>query len=170
MNDIEKKRVGFARSKARIVLEKYLTNNPIEIPIPMEKIAAYYGFEIYELEDLNKDHKAIKVELKEEQRKLIGLNKSYHKHSKRYSIGHELGHYFLNHPPEEECTQEEIKLYNREADEFSAELLMPLNLIKDKIQEYKKDLKGLAKLLDVSEQALWIKIDSQKLSKLFLDL
>ena len=167
MNADEKKRIGYARSLARKVIKEYFKKNPPEtLPIPIEKIAEYNGFEIFDLDSLNANQNAIVYFLNEENRKLIGINKNYHVHNKRFSIGHELGHYFIGHPPESECTEEEVKLYNQEADEFSAEILMPLNLLKSKIKEL-KDAKKVASLFLVSEQALWIKIKNQNLINLF---
>lgn len=162
----EGNRKGYIRNIARKCIKEYFKTRPLEPPIPIEKIAKYNGFEIFELESMNENQRAIVHFIPEENRKLIGLNKKYHIHNKRFSIGHELGHYFLNHPPESECTDEEIKLYNREADEFSAELLIPLNLLKEKIREL-KDAKKIASLFLVSEEALWIKIKNQNLINLF---
>lgn len=159
----EGKHIGYARQKARTVLQEYFTKNPPErLPIPVREIAEFHGFEIYELKTMNKHQRAIKQDVQSEGRKLIGLNANYHRHNQRFSIGHELGHYFLGHPPEEDCDEDQIKLYNSEADEFSAELLMPFSMLKEKLVEI-KDIPSLAKVFDVSEQALSIKISQQKL-------
>jgi len=171
MNEIDKKRIGFARKKARVILDKFFQDNqPIIIPIPVEKIAEYYGFEIYELSNLDKNHRGMIVNLKEENRKLIGINKNYHPNAKRFSIGHELGHYFLDHPVEDDSTEEEIIIYNKEAEEFSAELLMPLDLIKAEVEKHKGNLDTFAKALEVSKEALYYKLQSQKLLNKFLEL
>ena len=171
MSDIENKRTGYARKKARVILEKYFKDNPpVVIPIPIEKISSYYDFEIYELNNLDPNHRGMMNIVKEENRKLIGINKNYYKTAKRFSIGHELGHYFLDHPAEDECTDEENIIYNREAEEFAAELIMPFDLIKAVLNEFKGDLKGFAKALDVSEQALYIKLQNQKLLNKFLGI
>jgi len=166
MTDLDTKRIGYARQKARAVLQEFFAKNPPErLPIPVKEIAEFYGFEIYELKTLNKHQRAIKHDIHEEKRKLIGVNASYHRHNQRFSIGHELGHYFLEHPAEEDCDDEQIRIFNREADEFSAELLIPLDLLKQKLIEL-RDASAVAKLFDVSEQALWIKISSQRLLSL----
>jgi len=171
MSDIDKKRAGFARKKARVILDKYFQDNPpVFIPIPVEKIAEYYDFEIYELSDLDNNHKGMLVNLKEENRKLIGINKSYHPNAKRFSIGHELGHYFLDHPSEDDCTEEEIKIYNKEAEEFSAELLMPFDLIKAEVEKHKGSLESFAKALGVSKEALYYKLQNQRLLNKFLEI
>jgi Zn-dependent peptidase ImmA (M78 family) len=163
MTDSEGKHIGYARQKARSVLKEYFLKNPPErLPIPVQEIAKFYGFEIYELKTMNKHQRAIKQDVVSEGRKLIGLNAHYHHHNQRFSIGHELGHHFLGHPPEEDCDEDQIKLFNSEADEFSAELLMPLDILKEKLAEL-KDIPRIAKAFDVSTQALWIKMSQQKL-------
>lgn len=166
MIEPEGKHVSYARQKARSVLQEYFTKDPpIRLPIPVREIAAVHGFEIYELKSMNKHHRALKQDIPSEGRKLIGLNANYHRHNQRFSIGHELGHHFLGHSPEEDCDEEQIKLFNSEADEFSAELLMPLDMLKEKLVEM-KDIPSIAKAFDVSEQALWIKICEQRLLSL----
>lgn len=166
MNLEEKKRLGYIRSLARKVIKEYFQNKPPKIlPIPIKEIAEFNEFEVFDLDTLNDNQNAIVYFLPDENRKLIGLNRKYHIHNKRFSIGHELGHYFIGHPPESECTEEEIKLYNQEADEFSAELLMPLDVLKEKLKEL-KDVKKVASQFLVSEQALWIKIKNQNLINL----
>lgn len=167
MNSDLKKRKGYCRNLARKVVSDYFKKNPpVELPIPVEKIAIFNGFEIFDLDSLDPNQRAIFFNSKEDNRKLIGLNKNYHVHNKRFSIGHEIGHYFLGHPPEIECTDEEVKLYNQEADEFSGELLIPLEILKVKIKEL-KDIKEISRLFKVSEQALFIKINNQGLLKYF---
>jgi len=165
-DDSIKKRSGYARDSARSLLSEYFrAYPPARIPVPVEEIVQYLGFELHLLDNLDENHRAIKLELPEEDRKLIGLNAKYHIHNRRFSIGHEIGHHVLAHPPESDCTDEEIKTYNREADEFAGELLMPLEELK-RCMKSNKDPKSLAKEFLVSEQALWIKIKNQNLINL----
>lgn len=166
MNNPDGKHIGYARQKARTVLHEYFTKKPpVRLPIPVREIAEFHGFEVYELKTMSKHQRAIKKDLLSENRKLIGLNASYHRHNQRFSIGHELGHHFLGHPPEEDCDDDQIKVFNNEADEFSGELLMPLDMLKQKLVEL-KNVPKVAQAFDVSEQALWIKISSQRLMNL----
>jgi len=162
----DKKRSGYPRKVARTLLKDYFAKNPpFTLPIPIKEIAEFYRFEVYELASLNKHQRGIKVENTEEKRKLIGVNEIYSVTNKRFTIGHEMGHDFLGHPPESECSEEEIRIFNSEADEFSAEMLMPLDILKTKIKEI-RDVKKIAKLFLVSEEALWIKIKNQHLLNL----
>ena len=110
MNTVDNKRVGYARELARKTINEYFTNNPPQVlPIPIKDIAEYHGFELYDLDTMNENQKAIVYFLPEDGRKLIGVNRKYHIHNQRFSIGHELGHYFISHPIEAECTDDEYK-------------------------------------------------------------
>jgi Zn-dependent peptidase ImmA (M78 family) len=161
-----KKRVGYPREYARKLLNEYFVlDPPFRLPIPIEKFSQFHGFEIYSLDDLFLDQRALKMEIKEEGRKLIGLNAKHHRHSQRFSIGHELGHFFLGHPLEDDSEEDEIKLYNQETDEFSAELLIPLDQLKAELHK-SKDVNKVARIFDVSEEAIWIEIKNQNLLSL----
>ena len=53
--------------------------------------------EFYEI-DFGEGRKGIQVtDLGAENDLIIAVNKNQHEHSKRFTIGHELGHYFLKH-------------------------------------------------------------------------
>jgi Zn-dependent peptidase ImmA (M78 family) len=160
------KGAGYIRKMARNVLAEYFHNSCEAIkPIPIEDIAKRNDIEIYYLEELGGNHKALK-HTQGDGRVIIGINKSYHIHSQRFSIGHELGHHFLGHPPESKCSEEEIKSYNQEADEFSAELLMPLSEVKKALKSRPVDIDGIAKKFCVSREALIIKIKNSNLLRL----
>jgi Zn-dependent peptidase ImmA (M78 family) len=165
-DDSIKKRSGYARESARSLLKEFFRNYPpVRYPVPVEEIVQYLGFELHLLDNLDENHRAIKLELLDEDRKLIGLNAKYHIHNRRFSMGHEIGHHVLAHPSESDCSDEEIKTYNQEADEFAGELLIPLEELKRRMK-LNKDVKSLAKEFLVSEQALWIKIQNQNLLNL----
>lgn len=123
--------------------------------VPVEEVAEYYGCEVYELDNLGKDQRAI--HLVHEDRKLIGVNSGYHVHNKRFSIGHELGHSILRHPAESDCDEDEIKEYNREADEFAADLLMPRHMVKEALNQH-HNLNSLSRAFLVSTQAMTIQL------------
>jgi Zn-dependent peptidase ImmA (M78 family) len=131
--DINKKRIGYCRDMARKVLHDC---NMMRIPIPVDDVVKHYGFRVALLDQppdkfsgiLHRDKKA------------IGINKHHHPVRQRFSLSHELGHYFLDHPDaSEEIPDEEgmanRQLYEAEADEFAAELLMPRELLKAALKE-----------------------------------
>lgn len=165
MQTPDKKRIGYSREMARKMLDEFFRNSPpIRLPVPILDVAKYYGFEIYPLDNLNTHQRALKFEVPGEDRKLIGINSQYPLVNQRFSIGHELGHFYLAHPAEGETDEDETKIYDKEADEFSAELLIPYNILKEKLISGLKP-KELAILFLVSEQALFIKIQNQNLIK-----
>jgi len=162
---LDKKRIGFCREMARKKLDKFFSKfPPFILPIPVFEIVKSFGYEIYPLNDLGKHQRAIKYEIKSENRKLIGLNSTYPLVNQRFSLGHELGHELLGHPNEDECDEDERKVCDREADEFSAELLIPFDDLKIKLKK-KVSIPELARIYLVSEQALILKINNQNLLK-----
>lgn len=158
----EKKRIGFARNHARNLLERFksTTGLQIEYEVPIIDIAKYLGFHIENLDSMADHHSAIIYP----DNMLIGLNKNHHAHRQRFSLGHELGHYLLKHPPEFELPPEEIKTCNREADEFSGELLVPLESLKRALK-LTQNISELANLYNVSQEVLTIRLLNQNLLK-----
>ena len=158
----DKKRIGFARKQARSLLEKFksATGPKIEYEVPIINLAEYLGFHIENLDSMADHHSAIIYP----GNMLIGLNKNHHEHRQRFSLGHELGHYLLKHLPEFELPPEEIKTCNREADEFSGELLVPLESLKRALK-LTQNISELANLYNVSQEVLTIRILNQNLLK-----
>lgn len=98
-------------------------------------------------------------------KRTIFLNIGESPERQNFTLAHELGHYFLDHPTEEYGVYWRNQQYapgiksdkEREADCFASELLMP----KDLIEQYKKkyhfddtDYHALADLLGVSNEAM----------------
>ncbi len=158
----EKKRVGLARNQARSLLERYqkTTGTKIDYEVPIIDIANNLGFYIELLDSLPDHHSAIIYP----DDMLIGLNKRHHPHRQRFSLGHELGHYLLKHKPEFELPPEEAKICNNEANEFSGELLVPLESLKRALN-HTKIISELAHIFNVSQDALTIRILNQNLLK-----
>ena len=158
----EKKRIGFARNHARNLLERFKSAMvpKIEYEVPIIDIAKYLGFHIENLDSMADHHSAIIYP----DNMLIGLNKNHHEHRQRFSLGHELGHYLLKHPPEFELPPEEIKTCNREADEFSGELLVPLESLKRSLN-HTKSISDLTRLFNVSQDVITIRLLNQNLLK-----
>lgn len=80
----------------------------------------------------------------------------------RFTLAHELGHYFLGHGSRMRDTKEQ--LFKRDpaeidANRFAAELLMPEN----KVREYARNFLSLEEMADrfrVSEQAMYNRLDN----------
>ncbi len=126
-----------------------------QIPVPIETIASLCGYQVILLTTLPLELSGI-VSL---DRKLIGINSKHHPRRQRFSLAHELGHILLKHPPEGRSTQDEIRRYNREADLFAAELLMPSDDLRI-MAEKECDLSILRVRYDVSNEALRLKLAS----------
>jgi Zn-dependent peptidase ImmA (M78 family) len=162
----EQARIGFVREMARKVLRKYGVTQP---GTPVEEIAKGEGLKI-----VYQKWRATVGGLLLMAQKIIGVNSNHPPHRQRFSIGHELGHYFLNHrlddyekgimmdnPP---VGDDFSKIQNREADEFANELLVPLPIIKEAYKTV-KDAKVLAGMFNVSGEVMFIALEKHKLLK-----
>lgn len=118
-------------------------------PVPIDAIANWLGFQIILLSSVDDACSAL-VSTRD---KLIGINGRHHRRRQRFSLGHELGHILLKHPPEARCTSKEIALYNIEADECAAELLIPQDLLARSLSKI-RNIITLARIFDVSEEAM----------------
>lgn len=150
-----KKRVGYCREMARKVLHE---TNLMQVPIPVEDIATHSGFRVVLLDQPPEKFSGILHRGK----KAIGINKHHHPVRQRFTLAHELGHYFLDHP---EASAEDFdeaetagrKIYEAEADEFAAELLMPRELLKAALQE-SADIETLRTKFEVSRHVVAIQL------------
>jgi Zn-dependent peptidase ImmA (M78 family) len=124
-------------------------------PVPVVHLASWLGFQVVYLSLVDDDFSAL-VSIKE---KLIGINSRHHRRRQRFSICHELAHILLRHPPESRCTPREIEVYNSEADECAAEILMPTRLLKHWLERTQNSFE-LARIFDVSEEAMTRKLIS----------
>lgn len=99
----------------------------------------------------------------------IMYNSTHSQHRQRYTVAHELGHFMMNHiltATYKEVVNLKNKLkIEKEANIFAAELLMPKEMIKNALKSRKYTAKELATLFDVSEEAMWFKIESDSLIK-----
>ena len=152
------KRSQFSISTARSTLEAYeKAQGTFQAPIAIEKIAVWTGFQVVFLSQVPHDFSAL-VSLND---KLIGINARHHHHRQRFSIGHELGHILLKHPPESRCSAKEVALFNAEADLCASELLIPKQLIDEHIRKTQNPVE-LAKMFDVSPEAMSRRIEFHK--------
>jgi Zn-dependent peptidase ImmA (M78 family) len=94
-------------------------------PVDIEYVASQLGFQVLRIHSAADEFSG----LISPKHKLIGVNGNHHRHRQRFTLGHELAHIILKHPPESRCVQKEIAEYNREADVFASELLIPTQLL-----------------------------------------
>lgn len=163
MSDLnnQQKRVGYCRDLARKLLKDHGIIVP---PIPVVEIAQKEGFTVKYIQGepnsfsgiLHRDLKA------------IGINADHPKVRQRFSIAHELGHYYLQHPQEEESVgiggdSEEWKICESEANVFAGELLVPRDILKDESSKLRnrtleEKMQSLLLTFNVSREVLIIQL------------
>jgi len=151
------------------------------VPVPVNDIAERLGLPVMET---NLGEGVSGVLVTEGGRSYIGVQKADHLHRKRYTTGHEIGHYFLKHQREGVHVDRESAVTFRavsyrttrsapgsdprevEANQFAACLLMPMPLVR---REAKKladgplvdgDIQRLATRFKVSEAAMTIRLET----------
>lgn len=168
-----------AREDIRAKVDGLLSEFGIgSLPVNVEKLAGSLGVEIYydDLEDDISGFLAIK-----NGKATIVVNEGHHQNRRRFTIAHELGHFFLHVKDlnDEELFIDKVKFHRDqmsalgverrevEANRFAAELLMPEDLLFSKAVEFsgqgfditdKKLIEDLARSCMVSEQALTIRL------------
>lgn len=94
---------------------------------------------------------------------VIGYNENSAYCRKRFTIAHEMGHFLLKHldrtPDVDFYTKNPVEV---EANQFAAELLMPLSFIKEDFKN-NQNIKKIAQKYRVSEEALGWKLYDQKI-------
>lgn len=157
--------------KALDLLDRYQI---YDAPVKVSLLAGEMGVDIT-YQDLDNHVSGVLV-ITDDNRAGIALNEFHHTNRQRFTIAHELGHYVL-HKSDRHLFIDARPTYFRDnkasegtdsleiqANAFAAALLMPerivLKLIKDNkfdiFDEY--DVSNLASLLEVSEQALTIRL------------
>ncbi len=153
--ELDRKRIGYCRDMARKILQD---TKALEIPVPIEKVIDHYGFRVAYLNQPPDQFSGILHRSK----KAIGINKNHHIFRQRFSLAHELGHYFLGHPDaEQEIPDEEnsslFEIYEKEADEFAGELLVPKDLLKQRFKDT-PEIDNLKNKFQVSQHVIIIQI------------
>lgn len=155
-------RVGVSRDTARGVLKKYGIKAP---PTDVSYIAAQEGLLVKLIPTW--PNQVSGLLLRDEC--IVGINGNHSPRRQRFSLAHELGHWFLRHDmpwhDEEVTIDNPPQLADRknhpsedEANEFAGELLVPLAQLKPALREAADRPAALADVFDVSEQALWVRI------------
>ncbi len=166
------------QKKIQSIVEKLLSDAMIYFPhVDVEKIARNLNIQI-KLEDL-KDVSGLIY--RDGMQVIIGVNSHHGENRQRFTIAHELGHFFLhsqnplfidkntdhsfsiklrNHVSSEAVSLEEI-----EANAFAAELLMPTHLIAEAVKHVNTDdldeiIEQLAAQFKVSNQAMTIRLSN----------
>jgi len=163
-------RAQFVRKMARKVLADSQVKEP---PVDLLRILKAQGIQYEEVEDFPDSVDALIIE--DGDNIYAAVNARQHLHRRRFSLAHELGHYFLHcdgwtddpisidNPPAEETGVEAKGPAEIEADLFAGELLVPLEMLRAHINE---GIPAISKVFVVSEQVVSIAI-SRHLRQLF---
>ena len=140
-----------------------LDNDMYKVPVNVLKIAKNYDIEVFE-GDLTQDVSGAIRYIKETKKFEILLNKNNAKQRQRFTLAHELGHYFLDREILENDEIHIDTLYRtpdsdeKEVEYFAGALLMNKTLL-EKIHKENKKIAELAELFDVSISAMTVRLD-----------
>lgn len=166
---------GFYMTKTKEQLEeltmKILLDNDMlyKVPVDVIGIAKAYGISVYTAEFSNEISGAIRYNEKEEKFEII-VNKNNSKERQRFTIAHELGHYFLHREMlinndihvdalYRTTTQTDIKIkqQEKEVDYFAGALLMNKMVVERLIESH--SIEELAKIFGVSYSAMMVRLN-----------
>lgn len=163
-------RAQFIRKMAAKVLKDSKITEP---PVDLRTIVQAHEIEYCEMTDFPDTVDALIIQ--DGAKVYAAINARQHLHRQRFSLAHELGHYFLHrgggleelvtidNPPSEGAEQPGKDANEVEADLFAGELLVPLGMLKAHAGRH---IPELAKLFLVSEQVISIAI-SRHMKTLF---
>ena len=159
--------------EARRLLEKMSIVNPA---VDVERIAQTLGLNVIR-QQFQEDLSAVLV--KSGNASTIGINSKHPRARQRFSIAHELGHYWLDHPGDmfvdkttatvlfrDGRSGDGTSLHEMEANRFAAALLMPPHFLIESFMERSgtfgvtEMVASLAKQYEVSQQAMKIRLSS----------
>jgi len=155
------------RNRAKQVIAMFNVTGP---PVEVNEIARHLGFTVipFEFPDEVSGVTFIEAGVKS-----IGVNSKHALTRQRFSVAHEIGHYLCGHEAydgDKILVEETARMLNAhshqemEANEFAAELLMPVNWLRKDVGAIGLDVPALAKRYQVSEQAMWIQLIDHRLA------
>lgn len=130
-------------------------------PVDVKQVAEDIGLTVLEWDF---DDTISGVLILDGEHKAIGVNKSHPYQRQRFSLAHELGHYCLGHNPIFDVdildpqADRPTTVYERQANSFAAEILMPPHMVRRAYSRLGEDLPALAREFRVSQQAMWIRL------------
>jgi Zn-dependent peptidase ImmA (M78 family) len=149
-----------------------------QAPVKVEDVAKHLGLRILSMKNLDEDVSGLLITKPD--MACIVIREGDHPSRQRFSIAHEIGHFFLRHqfePGEHVHVDRGHRISRRdkkssagtdlkevEANQFAACLLMPSSLVLESIKElqteelYDEHITKLAKQFKVSEQAMTIRL------------
>lgn len=153
------------------ILQSYLQKAPVDI----EGLIRELGIELDKKADLDEGI-AGQIERLEDGRYKISVNKKDHYYRQRFTMAHELGHYFFHRSligdgiddNKAYRSTSEGRFYNVNikpahetlANQFAASILMPEPLVCEIYKELNGDIAEIAKRFQASKKAMLIRVDS----------
>ncbi|WP_053071983.1 ImmA/IrrE family metallo-endopeptidase [Ornithinibacillus contaminans] len=146
----------------RRITKDLIKKNNYSPPIPVDDLVFKSGLELREVSS------EMDIDAKFDPQKMrITVNRlETNLFRRRFSVAHELGHFILQHhinPWEYEDRDTGKSFIEPEADEFAGSLLLPEHLLSEQIKKG-TPLKDIQKMFQVSNQALWVRIEIYKLT------
>ena len=160
-----KPRVGLSRNLARkLLVDVGIKKPPILIRDIVDHLKKDRDLSVY---SWSLGNNTDGIQITEGEKATIGYNNSQHPHRQRFTVAHEIGHLLLGHTGKNLILDLNSKKSEEvEANQFAAELLMPLDMIKKDLQN-KRNSKDIAKIYNVSEEAVWWRLyDCELISKI----
>lgn len=139
-------------------------NDMLKLPVDLIKIADNYNIDVYYKELPDGISGAIKYDIKDEKFKIL-LDKNESKKRMRFTLAHELAHYFL--AQDELKNNQEIHfdtLYRKSTDnneykvDYLAGALLMDKEILEKVYKVIPSISTLAKVFDVSDSAMTVRL------------
>ena len=164
---METPRYGYARKMARKILKDCRIAEP---PVDVKCILEKQGYEYIEVDTFPKNVDALFIET--DTACYFAVNSKHHLHRKRFSVAHELGHILLKHsvgyydaeisidnPPTFQTHTSAEDGFEKEANAFAGELLIPLDMLKKEFGPT-PDIGVLAKKFLVSKAAMGVAVST----------
>ncbi len=162
-------RYALAKRKAQAIIQSSDVTSP---PVPVERIALEHGA-IIRYRPFKGDLSGM-VHIESDQNAIIGVNSMHPLTRKRFTIAHELGHLLLHADEQLHVDEHSLVAYRTakstrefsereiEANQFAAELLMPLPFLEADVAntdlEDENEIERLAHKYRVSLQAMTVRL------------
>ncbi len=162
-----KPRISLARNLARKLLKDAKLNS---FPLSFQKLGEYlkdkYNLNFIGIKDFSDETSGTTVVVNDVP--TIAFNKNHAWYRRRFTIAHEIGHYMMKTGRENiELALDSTDPMEIEANEFAAELLMPLKQFKEDCKKGIKSIDEIADKYRVSKEAAsWRLLHSGILGKL----
>ena len=170
MTTFAKGRLKSKRKAAEILAVWRQTKPPIDVDFLAEKAGVKLVYD-----DLDDDVSGFLV--KKKGKVFLAVNSNHHPNRQRFSIAHELGHYFLHLNSTSEVFIDKTVYYRNvdsssgkyqqeiEANAFAADLLMPKSMLEKELEKLGEELTDmdiyrLANRFGVSQQAMELRLQN----------